>query len=174
MHTAFKIVPRGAHVPQFLCAHNAVFFRRGLHFCFFFRDVICVQDTQLFFAGGDVKRQFVIEVQCFVIQHVQRLDVFEQRMFMLEQVVGDLVDLTLHVFETCGEFRKRRGPSQKTFPKRGFAAHIQFRHGKPADRGDDGPQAVARWPDVLVAHVLQHRLADLLQFGLSTGAEGHD
>ena len=174
MHAAFQIIPRGAQIAQFLGLHHLGGFVRRLNLGLFRGDVAGIQFGDPGLARRDVKRQFIVEIQCLVIQQVQRFDIFQQLVFVAEQVVCDLVDLALNVFETGGELGKRRGTAQQPFPERAFAAHVQLGHGKPANGGDDIAQGIPCGADILVAHILQHGLADLLQFGLRGGSKGHD
>ena len=174
MHPALQIVARGAHVAQLLRFHHLIVFRRGLDGGLCGGDVLGVDLFQLGLAGGDIKRKLVIKGEGLFIEHIKRFDILEQGVLVAQKVIGDPVDLTLHLFKARGELGKRRGPPQQLFPPAALAAHIKFAHGKAADRGDDPAQAVACRADILVAHALKHRLADFLQFRLRGGAERDD
>ena len=133
-----------------------------------------IQLFDLGLTGRDIERQFVVELQRLFIKQVERFDVFQQRMLMRQQVVGDPVDLALHLFETGGELGKGRGTAQQFLPPALLAPHVQFRDREAADRADHGAQAVARGANILVTHIRQHGLADLLQLGLRGRAEADD
>jgi len=174
VHPAFEIVARGAQVAQFLRAHHLIALGRGLHRGLPGGDVALVQLLQPGLARRDVERQLVIESERLFIEHVKRLDVLQEPVLMAQEVVGDLVDLALHLLEPGGEPGKGGGAAQQLFPPGPLAAHIQFRDGKAPDRGDDAAKAVACRPHILVAHTLQHGLGNHLQFGLRGRAERDD
>ena len=53
---------------------------------------------------------------------------------MVQKILGDLVDLGLHLFELGGEFCNWGGAPDQFFPPALFAVQVQFRNGKSADR----------------------------------------
>ncbi|OIQ72414.1 hypothetical protein GALL_459620 [mine drainage metagenome] len=125
-----------------------------------------VQVGQLCLARRNVKREFVIETQRFLIKHIQRFYVDQQLMLVQVKIVGDLVDLALHGLEfldKLGEGCRRAG---QFIPPAPLAAHVEFRDGKALDRGDDGAERVACGPDVLALHIGQHRGGNRSQLGL--------
>ena len=93
---------------------------------------------------------------------------------MRQKVIGDLVDLALHLLEARRELGEGGGATQELFPPRPLAPHVKLRNREAANSGDDPAQAIARRPHILVAHALQHGLGDFLQFGLRGRTERHD
>ena len=174
MHPALEIVSGRAQVAQLLRFHHLIVFGGGLYLGFLGGNDTLVHLGQFRFARRDIKGKLIIELERLFIEHIQRLDVFQKRMFVLQKIIGDAVDLVLHLFETCGELRKWRGAAQQLFPKAPFPAHVQFGHRKTADRGHDVAQGIPGGADILVAHILQHALADLLQLSLRARTEGDD
>jgi hypothetical protein len=63
-------------------------------------------------AGGDVEGELVVEGQRLVVKLVERFDVLEERVLVLEEVVGDPVDLALHLLEARGELGDRSGAAR--------------------------------------------------------------
>jgi hypothetical protein len=65
MHPAFQIVAGGAQVAQFLRLHHLIGLGGGGNLGLFGGDVLGVDLGQLRLAGGDVEREFVVEVSVF-------------------------------------------------------------------------------------------------------------
>ena len=128
MHAAFQIVTGGAQIAQLLCFDDLIILWRSLNCGLQRGDLGGVQLGKLGFTGRDVKRQFVVEIQRLLIENIKRFDVFQQRVLMRQEAVGDLVDLTLHGLIFGGEFCKGRGAAQEALPEGRLAAHVQFRH----------------------------------------------
>ena len=95
-------------------------------------------------------------------------------MLMAQQVVGDLVDLALHVFEFRHEHGGGLGAADQLFPPAAFSVRVQLLDGEATDRRHDIAQRRPGGAHILVLDVLQHRLADLLQTRLRAGAKGYD
>ncbi len=87
-------------------------------------------------------------------------------MFVRQQIVCNLVDLSLNLFKAGGEFSKWGRPSDQFFPERPFASHIEFVHRKTTDRGHNAAQAISCRAHVFVPDIGQHRLTDFLKLGL--------
>ena len=75
VNAPLQIVPSGAEIAQLLCYHDLIVFGRCFYFGVFRWDDSAIQFLQLFFAGCDVKRQFIIELQRLFIEQVERFDV---------------------------------------------------------------------------------------------------
>ena len=134
MHPAFQIITRGAQIAQLLRDHHALIFGCTLNFCFFGRNVVCIQICDFRLTRCDVDRQLIIKAEGLFIKHIEAFDVLQQDAFMAVQVLCDLVDLALYLFKLGGELRQGCRFAQQFFPPALLAAHIQFINGETPDR----------------------------------------
>ena len=174
MHAALQIITRGAQIAQLLGADHAIIFGRGLDLFFLGGDVRLVKGFQLFLASRDVKRQLVIKIEGLFIELVERFDVFQQPVFMLQQAVGDIVDLALHGFIARHELGHGLGAAKQAFPPAQLAVRVQFIDRKAAQTCDHFAQRCPRLAHILVAHTCQHFLRYDLQFALRGRTKGDD
>ncbi len=174
MDAAFQIIARGTQIAQFLRFHHLLLGWGGFHLSLFGGDGCAVQLVQLLFARRDTERQLVIKGQRLVIEDIERFDILHQGMLMAQQLIRDLVDLALYIFIARHEIMQRLGLAEQTLPPAALAVGVQLIHREPADRAHDIAQAIACGADILVLDVLQHGLADLLQFRLRARAKGDD
>ena len=125
-----QIIAGGAQIAQLLRDFDLIIFWRFANGGFFRGDIIRIKIFDLSLTRRDIKGEFIIEIQCLGIEHIQRFDVFEQGMFVGKQAVGDLVNLALNRLKPGHEFCKGGRAAKQAFPPAGFAAHVEFGDGK--------------------------------------------
>ena len=174
MHPALQIVPRRTQIAQFLGAHDLIVFACFIQCSLFRRNGLVIQLHDLGFTSRYIQGQLIVKLQRLFIEQVKRFDVFQQRMLMGQQIVGDPINLALYLFKSSRELGEGRRTPKQLFPPALLATHVEFRDRKAANCADHRAQAITRRADILVAHIGEHGLADHLQFCLRGRAKADD